>query len=208
MLPVQAVAGTAGAVGGIADSSLVVSMTRGRAWIAVLGILLGGIVAINVWGLSLSAQTSGINAQIDELEQSNSVQAARGARRSSTEKISALAASEGLDTAAPKGIRYLEYGPSDASDAAKRLADGQISILSALPIAPEFADPAAVAPVEATDTTTIPAEPISTEPVVEEPITDPAAVAPAPETTDPAAAVPTDPATTDPATSDLGGVAP
>jgi hypothetical protein len=205
MLPVQAVAGTAGAVGGLADSPLVVSMTRGRAWIAVLGLLLGGIVAINVWGLSLSASTSGTAAKIDELEQANSVAAARAARRGSTEKIAALAASEGLDTATPKAIRYLEYGPSDAADAAKRVSSGEISILAALPIAPEFADPAAVAPVTPVETTT---EPIATEPVVEEPITDPAAVAPAPAPADPAAVAPTDPATPDPAATDLGGVAP
>jgi hypothetical protein len=206
MLPVQAVAGTAGAVGGIADSPLLVAMTRGRVWVAVLGVLLGGIVALNVWGLSLSASTSASNAKIDELAQSNSVLGARIARRGSTDKISALAASEGLDTATPKAIRYLEYGPSDASDAAKRLAAGEISILSALPIAPEFADPAAVAPVETmTDTTTAP---VSTQPVVEDPITDPAAVAPEPATTDPAVAAPTDTATTDPAATDLGGVAP
>lgn len=202
MLPVQAVAGTAGAVGGIADSPLLVSMTRGRAWIAVLGVLLGGIVAINVWGLSLSASTSATATKIDELEQSTSVLGARIARRGSTEKISALAASEGLDTATPKAIRYLEYGPSDASDAAKRLAAGDISILSALPIAPAFADPAVVAPVEATT------EPISTEPIVEEPITDPAAVAPAPAPVDPATTAPVDPAATDPVGTDLGGVAP
>lgn len=208
MLPVQAVAGTAGAVGGIADSPLLVSMTRGRAWIAVLGVLLGGIVAINVWGLSLSASTSGTAAKIDELEQSNSVLAARAARRGSTEKISALAASEGLDTATPKAIRYLEYGPSDAADAAKRLAAGEISILASLPIAPEFSDPAAVAPVDPapvpTDTTTAP---IATEPVVEDPVTDPAAVTPAPEVTDPAVAAPADPATAD-SGAELGGVAP
>jgi hypothetical protein len=207
MLPVQAVAGTAGAVGGIADSPLLVSMTRGRAWIAVLGVLLGGIVAINVWGLSLSASTSASNAKIDELAQSNSVLGARIARRGSTDKISALAASEGLDTATPKAIRYLEYGPSDASDAAKRVAAGEISILSALPIAPEFADPAAVAPVETTTDTTTTA-PVATEPVVEDPITDPAAVAPEAATTEPAVAAPTDTATTDPAATDLGGVAP
>ena len=58
MLPVHAVAGSAGIVSRLADSPLVVSMTRGRAWIAALGILLGGIVAINVVGLSMSASTS------------------------------------------------------------------------------------------------------------------------------------------------------
>ena len=47
----------AGAVGRYRRLALVVGMTRGRAWIVMLGVLLGGIVALNVWGLSLSASS-------------------------------------------------------------------------------------------------------------------------------------------------------
>jgi hypothetical protein len=198
MFPVHAVAGSAGVVSRLADSPLVVSMTRSRAWIALLGILLGGIVAINVWGLSLSASTSQTATKIDELQQANSVMASRIAQRSSTEKISALAASAGLDTPTPRAIEYLKAESSDASEAAKRLEAGEISILDALPIAPELTDPDALAPVD----------PATTDPAVVPPadpiVTDPAAVDPA--TTDPVAVVPpADPATTDPV---LGGVTP
>ena len=205
MFPVHAVAGTAGAVGGIADSPLVVSLTRGRAWIALLGILLGGIVALNVWGLSLSASSSATAVKIDELEQANSVAAARIARRSSSDKIAALAASQGLDTPTPKAIEYLKSKTSDAADAAKRLQAGEISVLAGLPIAPEFSQAAIdAAAAETTD-------PLLTAPVAEDPITDPAAAA----VTDPATAA-TDPATTDPAaaapaadpSTELGGVTP
>jgi hypothetical protein len=204
MFPVNAVAGTAGAVGGLADSSLVVGMTRSRAWIAALGILLGGIVALNVWGLSLSASTTGTASKIDELEQANSVLVSRIAQRSSTEKISALAASEGLDTPTPRAIEYLKASSSDASKAAKRLAGGEISVLSGLPIAPEFADPAVVAPVD----------PAVTDPAAVAPVTDPAVPAPVdPAVVDPAAVTPApvDPAAApvaDPAATDLGGVTP
>ena len=47
--------GTAAAVRHLPDSGLVVRMTRGRAWIGVLGVLLAGIVALNVVTLSLAA---------------------------------------------------------------------------------------------------------------------------------------------------------
>ena len=47
--------GTATAVRHLPDSSLMVRMTRGRAWIGVLGVLLVGIVALNVVTLSLAA---------------------------------------------------------------------------------------------------------------------------------------------------------
>ena len=59
LLPHAAV-GTAGAVRDLSDSSLIVRLTRGRGWIAVLGVLLGGIVALNVVTLSLTAGTGRI----------------------------------------------------------------------------------------------------------------------------------------------------
>jgi hypothetical protein len=176
MFPVHAVAGTAGAVGGLADSSLVVTLTRSRAWIAALGLLLGGIVALNVWGLSLSASTSGTSKKIDELQQANSVLGARIARRSSTDKIATIAAGAGLDTPTPKAIRYLEASPVDATRAAKRLAAGKVSVLSALPIAPEFAEVgAAVEPAAPVADTAPPAD------VAAAPAPTDTAAAPAPE---------------------------
>ena len=132
-LPATAVAGTAGAVSGIADSPFVVGMTRSRLWIGVLAVLLGGIVAIQVLGLSLSAQSSANAEKIDELRQESSVLAGRAARRGSLDKIQQVAAAEGLDTVAPKGIRYVESGSSDAADAAKRLSGEEIGVLSTLP---------------------------------------------------------------------------
>jgi hypothetical protein len=53
-----AVGATAGAVGGLADSGLVVRLTRGRLWIGALAMLLVGIVALNVMALSLNATSS------------------------------------------------------------------------------------------------------------------------------------------------------
>ena len=50
--------GTASAVGRLPDSGLMVRLTRGRAWIGVLGVLLTGIVALNVITLSFAAATS------------------------------------------------------------------------------------------------------------------------------------------------------
>ena len=48
-------------------------MTRGRAWIVVLGLLLGGIVALNVWGLGPERRQQRDRGKIDELQQDNSV---------------------------------------------------------------------------------------------------------------------------------------
>ncbi len=69
-----AVAGrTAVAVRELPDSGLIVRMTRGRAWIGVLGVLLVGIVALNVVTLSFAASAGKIDEQITALDQENSM---------------------------------------------------------------------------------------------------------------------------------------
>ena len=179
MLPVNA-------VGGIADSGFVVGMSRGRTWIVVLGLLLGGIVALNVVGLSLSASGSSVSTKIEELQQENSVMRARIANRLSNERITRAATALGLTVPAPDAVHYLDAKPSDAEAAAKRLADGSIANA-----------PPAVVPTEAdlTDTTA------TTDPAA---VTDPAAlpVDPATVPVDPATTtVPVDPALTAPTTA-------
>jgi hypothetical protein len=171
-------------------------MTRGRLWIAVLAALLGGIVALNVWGLSLSASTSGSATKIDEFERANTVLEGKIARLSSSDRVQKLAAGLGLDTPTPKAVRYLKARPGDVSAAAKRVASGRVSILDALPIAPAFAEAAAAEPA-----------PVAVDPAAE-PV-PPAAGEPAPAPVDPAATTapataPAAPATT---TAD-GGVTP
>src|SRR5689334_13818130 len=56
--------GTAAAVRQLPDSTLVVRMTRGRLWIGVLGVLLAGIVALNVYTLSLAAKAGPISQNV------------------------------------------------------------------------------------------------------------------------------------------------
>jgi hypothetical protein len=196
MIPVHAVGGAAGAVGGIANSGVVVGMTRGRLWIGVLAALLGGIVALNVWGLSMSASTSGTATKIDELERGNTVLEAKIAKLTADDRVQAVAASLGLATPAPDGIRYLKARPGDAEAAATRVGSGQISILDA--VAPAFVEVAA------------PSDPAAADPAA----ADPAAAAPevaveAPAPIDPVAtpAPATDPAAPPTATAD-GGVTP
>jgi hypothetical protein len=124
MFPVHAVAGTAGAVGGIADSPLVVSLTRGRAWIALLGALLAGIVALNVITLSLAASAGHIEQNIQALDEENSVLRSRDAQKSGAGRISHEAAGLGLSAAAIEEAGVVQAAPDDAAIAARRLAAG------------------------------------------------------------------------------------
>ena len=57
-------------------------MTRGRAWIAVLGVLLVGIVALNVVTLSFAASAGKIERKHPGAQKENSVLHSRDAQRS------------------------------------------------------------------------------------------------------------------------------
>lgn len=113
---------TAEAVRQLPDSGLVVRMTRGRAWIGVLGILLVGIVALNVATLSFAASAGQIDEQITTLEKENSMLEAREAQHFSTARIRNEGASLGLAMPNTEEPRVIELSPDDVATAASRLA--------------------------------------------------------------------------------------
>jgi hypothetical protein len=156
-----AVGRTAGAVGGLADSGLVVRLTRSRLWIVLLGALLVGIVALNVWALSLSASSSRIAAQTDGLKRANSALQARIAGELSNEQVQAVAAELGLAMPEPGAIRYRKAGDEHAALAAKRLERGDFAAAST--VAPVVAEPVVVeettTAIAPTDPTVIPPAP-------------------------------------------------
>jgi hypothetical protein len=120
MLPHAAVRG-AGAVRDLSDSGLIVRLTRGRGWIAVLSALLGGIVALNVISLSLNAGSGRLAMQIDELKTQNSTLRAEIEERLSAGRVEAEAARLGLAVPDPKQITYLSADDGDASKLARLL---------------------------------------------------------------------------------------
>jgi hypothetical protein len=114
--------GTATAVRNLPDSGLVVRMTRGRAWIGVLGVLLAGIVALNVITLSFAASSGHIAQNIQALEEDNSVARSRDAQRSGAGRIRQEAAELGLSAAAVDQVGAVQASPRDVETAARRLA--------------------------------------------------------------------------------------
>jgi hypothetical protein len=118
-----AVAGrTAVAVGQLPDSGLVVRLTRGRAWIAVLGALLVGIVAVNVATLSFAASAGKIDEQITALEEENSMLESREAKYFSTARIRNEGAAAGLAMPTTEEPTVVEFESADVATAASRLA--------------------------------------------------------------------------------------
>jgi len=113
---------TAVAVGQLPDSGLVVRMTRGRVWIGVLGVLLAGIVALNVATLSFAASAGKIDAQITALEEENPILSGREARVFGVGPVRQAAAPLGLAMPDSEAIHFTDAGPGDVAAAARRLA--------------------------------------------------------------------------------------
>jgi hypothetical protein len=114
--------GTATAVRNLPDSSLMVRLTRGRVWIGVLGVLLVGIVALNVVTLSLAAGAGHVDQNIQALDEENSLLRSRDAQRSGAGRIRADAAGLGLSAAAVYQVGLVQAGLHDVEIAARRLA--------------------------------------------------------------------------------------
>jgi hypothetical protein len=121
LFPQAAVRG-AGAVRDLSDSSLIVRLTRGRGWIAVLCALLGGIVALNVLSLSLTAGSGRTSLQIDELKTEVSSLRARVDERLSAVEVEAEAARLGLANPDPRAITFLSAANANAARLAHLLA--------------------------------------------------------------------------------------
>jgi hypothetical protein len=186
LVPV-AVGRTAVAVGGIADSGIVLRLTRSRLWIGVLGTLLVGIVAFNVFALSFNASSSKTGALADELRRENSALGAQIADGLSNERLLAAASRLGLIVPEPGAILYLDPKAGDAAAAANRLENGAITVGTA------YVAPPPIAPVE----------PVTTDPAATVETTDPAATATSP----PTEAAVVEEATADPA-APTGGITP
>jgi hypothetical protein len=117
----QAAIRTAGAVRDLSDSSVIVRLTRGRAWIAVLGTLLAGIVALNVFILSLNAG-AGLTAQkIEALERENSALEAELAEKLSSVRVEEQATALGMQAPAPEDTSYLKARKSNVKRALEAL---------------------------------------------------------------------------------------
>lgn len=189
-----AVGTTAGAVSGLAESGLVHRLTRGRMWIGLLTPLLVGIVALNVFTLSVNATSSRTTRQTDVLQRQNSaLQGQIAAAGASSDRVQTLAGKLGMIVPELGSIGYVEAGPKDAALAAQRLESGAIT--AGATTTTDTTTPTATTTVP----TTTPTTPTATTPVATP--TTPVAT---PTTTPPTATV-TPTTTTDPASGTATG---
>lgn len=177
------------------EHRLVDGLLRGRAWIWLVGLLLGGIVAMQVSMLKLNTGISRAVTTMGTLERQNANLEADIARLSARERVQQAALRDGL-VAPPSGsMEFLKVRPQrDAMQAARRMqppSDAAAAIMANGGFEPGVlaaAAPVAIAPV-------IPVtDPAATAPVadpaVTPPVADPAAVAPV---ADPSATAPVAP---------------
>jgi len=97
-------------------------LLRGRAWIWLIGLLLGGIVAMQVSLLKLNAGISRAVTASSTIERQNADIEADIARLSSVERVRAAADREGMVMPAAGDVGYLySRGGRDATLAARRM---------------------------------------------------------------------------------------
>lgn len=160
----QAAVRSAGAFRDLSDSGLIVRLTRGRGWIAVLCALLGGIVALNVLSLSLTAGSGRTSLQIDELKTEVSSLRARVDERLSAVEVEAEAARLGLANPDPRAITFLSAANANAARLAHLLATDSFLLAPSQPSsypAPgtSYAPVPTTATGPTTTSTTVPATP-------------------------------------------------
>jgi hypothetical protein len=105
------------------ETRVVDGLLRGRVWIWVIGLLLGGIVAMQVSLLKLNAGISRAVTTTSTLERQNADIKADIARLSSGERVRATAAREGFVMPQAGDVSYLSARPGrDGMLAARRMA--------------------------------------------------------------------------------------
>jgi cell division protein FtsL len=136
------------------------ALLTGRAWIALVGLLLAGIVFFNVDVLQMNREITQMADRAAQIKRQNDRLRHDYARLASSERIQEAAASLGLVLPAPGEVRYLTSKPRlDA-----RKASGRIVAPNPTYVAPE---PLETAP----ETTTTVAPSLTTPPVTTPPAT-------------------------------------
>jgi hypothetical protein len=197
-------------LGRLPDHRVVDGLLRSRGWIVVIGVLLGGIVAMQV---SLLKLNSGISRAVEAsatLERQNADMQANIARLSSGQRVSANAAKENMVFPPAGEVRYLRARPGrDAALATRRMTSPSAAAQavmaagghgSATAPATATTPPTATTASTATTAAPTPLAPTTTAPTTTAPTTTaPTSTAPtstAPSTTATTSSAPTAPTTT------------
>jgi cell division protein FtsL len=98
-------------VRGLPDHSVIDRLVRGRAWIPVLGVLLAGMVAMQVEILKLGASTGRAIEQTATLQTQNEALQANVATLGDDQRIERIAAARGMAMPSPGSLVFLTAHP-------------------------------------------------------------------------------------------------
>jgi cell division protein FtsL len=159
------------------DSRLLDRLLRGRAWIVLLGVLLIGLVAINVSLLKLNSEAGRNAEKVKALRIQNTQIRAKVSRLASAERLERAGRELGMSMAVAGRVRYLSIRPQDPRQAARAIRTWQdVPTFAFAPL------PAAPAPAPVMTLTPAQAVPASNAPVATQaPVAD---AAPAPDSTE------------------------
>jgi cell division protein FtsL len=157
-------------------------LLRGRAWIALVGVLLVGIVFFNVDLLRVNRQLALTGEKATAIERDNARLDLELSRLSSTERIQRSASQHGMNLPLPGQVHFLRARPAvDARNAARRLSQHRPS--SQTPVAaPAPATPTTPTPPQTQTQTQTPATAAPAQPQVQAPAVTTAPTQTAPTT--------------------------
>lgn len=129
------------------DHRLLDRIVRGRAWIPILGVLLAGIVAMQVEVLKLGASMGRSIQRTTALQSQNELLRASVARLADDQRIESLAVGMGMVMPAPEAIGFLSLRPRGYVQraAASIHAPNAASFIASLPATATPAGPATTA---------------------------------------------------------------
>jgi cell division protein FtsL len=107
--------GAVGFVATLPESSLLDRVIRGRIWIPLLGVLLVGIVGMQVENLKLNAGLGGAIEQTSNLQSRNDWLRDDVAQLSNPQRIEGIAARHGMLMGPPSATKFLRAGGTSSS---------------------------------------------------------------------------------------------
>ncbi|MDQ6604970.1 MAG: hypothetical protein M3Z06_00310, partial [Actinomycetota bacterium] len=105
------------AIRALPDHPLLDRVVRGRTWIAVLGVMLAGIVAMQIEVLKLGASIGRSLQSGTSLQSRNEQLRASVAQLGDDQRIERLAAAMGMVMPAPDGVGFVSVGPATVKQA-------------------------------------------------------------------------------------------
>jgi cell division protein FtsB len=141
---------------------LIDRVLRGPFWVVMLGVLLAGIVFLNVSVLELNRGIAQTDLKSSSLERTNSSLRSKVAKLDSGERIQQLAAARGFVMPQPGDVTFLRPRDSDSKLAARRITEPAPDTSAAT--ATSTATTATTTPAPTTSSTVAPATTTTTTP--------------------------------------------